>query len=140
MRDPGALGDLSGPPQARTKHAATRARVAKARLKRITTRLAKLERRVDGWAKEIGKPYRGLSGRLRSLRNKTTAVRNSTMRRRYGSLIADVQRKIDQREEWIAAAERERKKLELEREANLATIAESARLLERRKCDKSETP
>lgn len=114
--------------EARAKHASTRARTSRERLFRIRRRLVKLDHRVEGWENE----FSGLERRIRDLKN-SPRVRNTTQKRRLGSLIADVRRKIAQREGWIAAARREQGKLVAEREAKIEVIAEAKRLLEWRK-------
>ncbi len=123
-----AAAEAAAKAERHARHAPARARVAKARLARIKTRLAKLDRRIGGWEDELP----GLRGRIGRLQ-RSPKVRNSTMRRRLGSLIADVRRKIAQREEWIAAARREERALLDERQAQIDRLVEAERSIQRRK-------
>ena len=114
----------------RAKHVGTRERAAKATIKRVDRRYLKVEKRIKGWLHEI-EGRRGLDRRLRDLQSKSTAVRGSTMRHRYGSIIADVKRKIAQRESWIKKADQERLDLNETRIQALEILEESAKIRER---------
>lgn len=112
---------------ARAKHVGTRERVARRAVKSADARIKKLGRRIDGWQDDIG-GRSGLSRRLRTLQNKARSVRGSTMRRRYGSLILDVRRKIAQREEWIERAEKDISKAR-DKRAAAEVVLEEARII-----------
>lgn len=114
--------------EARAKHASTRFRVAKARLARIEARLKKLDKRIKGWEDELPALQRRIWGLEQARR-----PRHTTMRRSLGSLIADVRRKMAQREGWIKAGRREERQLLDERQERIGQMVDAERLIRWRK-------
>jgi len=109
------------------KFVGVRERKARGVIKRGESRVKKLTRRMSGWDRDCRK----LRDRLSYLRNKTRGVRNSTMLRRYGSLIGDVKRKIAQRLDWIQRAKKDIAKVEAEQAEAQKILVESAKIRDR---------
>lgn len=103
------------------RFAPVRAALARARVFQIRARLVKLDHRVDGWENEVP----SLKRRLRDLDRAPRGNRRSTGRRNLSSIVADVKRKLAQREKWIKDARAEQNRLLVEREACYATIEEA---------------
>lgn len=111
----------------RARFVKVRERKAASTIKRGQARASKLRRGIGRWNDEV----RRLRSRADGLQRRTRTVRNSTMVRRYGSLIADVKRKVDQRETWIKRARKDLDKIEDARIQAQKVLVECAQIRDR---------